>query len=254
MGLTEQQLGRLAAFVAELGENPSNEVLREAGAALKDQAPQMYTAIFHGGFHEAESRWKERAQRAEAELTRRSTGSLPLEQQMADLRSTMERERRGRITAEIFSVLTAKGIDADWAENQLERDWRTGALAMDAAGALEASGIRPGEGQTVAAAYVETLAKRCPPKWIASRGDTGSHTGQDRGAGGAQSLVAQHIAAMDATWAEGQKKNPLFGPAAGPWTGAVEAEGMRRDLEQQRLFGRVTELEQRPQPTKGAKQ
>jgi hypothetical protein len=78
--------------------------------------------------------------------------------------------------------------------------FRTGGLALDQTGKLEASGITPAEGQSVVAAFAQSLKARCPPSLIASTADRGAGTGGDVGTLGrsyAEQLAAQFQANRD---------------------------------------------------------
>jgi hypothetical protein len=114
MALSEQQLGRLAAFIAELGEHPTEETWHDAKQALQQQTPELFQSIFGDGFQrgeaKAEKRFKPELERLRAQRPPGLSADqeLAVHQREAELRGRLdgltaqvETERRDRVRAEV---------------------------------------------------------------------------------------------------------------------------------------------------------
>lgn len=195
MGLTEQQVGRIAAAIAELGEAPDEALLREAATEIQKQLPALHQIVFHQGWQRGEER---AAKKHAADLAALKGTTLPADREVAlrgeldTLRAQVDSERRARVEAELTRTTEAMGLNTTWVSNELNAAWRTGTLTFDASGQVEAQGIAPAPGEGTLAAYARTLKGRCPPELIRSNGDRGSDTGQDRG-GASGSTLAQRL-------------------------------------------------------------
>ena len=192
MGLSEQQLGRLAAFIAELGEHPGEDVLQDAVQELRKQAPALHHTVFSAGYARGQEKGEKKA---------RAQPALPADREVAmraeldTLKAQVEAERHARVEAEVARAAEQLGLNGTWVANELAAGWRTGTLSFDSAGQVEVQGVVPAAGESGLAAYTRMLKGRCPPELVRSSADRGAGTGGDRGAGGSGQTQAQQYAA-----------------------------------------------------------
>lgn len=251
MALTELQQGRIAAAIAELGENPDEALLREAAGEIQKQLPALHQIVFHQGWQRGEER---AAKKHAADLAALKGTTLPADREVAlrteldQLRAQVDLERRGRVEAELVRATEGMGLNSTWVSNELNAAWRTGTLSFDASGQVEAQGVAPAPGESALAAYARVLKGRCPPELVKSNGDRGSDTGQDRGGASgstlAQRLVPEFQRQRDARvnpLAPTAPANPLAtGPAYSSPADALLKVGMQRLVAQAVEAGRST--------------